>query len=237
MADETISLTPIGRISSPFKERFGIPRQAGLVPAARGTVHLPPPWGSEASVRGLRGFSHIWVITFLHESSAHGWRATVRPPRLGGNRRVGVFASRSPFRPNSLGLSVFELLDIVVDGEGVHLAVSGLDVLDGTPVLDVKPYVPYADSLAAARGGFAGSRPGAELEVGFRPEAVAALEARLDAAALQELIVQAVSLDPRPAYRTDADDGPASYGMRMADVDVTWTVVGGRAWVERIESA
>ncbi len=138
---------PIGIVRSCFREKFGIPRQPGLAPAARATLELLPPHNQPAAVRGLEDFSHVWLVFVFHGVPASRWQPTVRPPRLGGNRRLGVFATRSPFRPNPIGLSVVAL-DRIVTGQGrVALHLSGVDVLDGTPVLDIKPYLPYADRV------------------------------------------------------------------------------------------
>jgi tRNA-Thr(GGU) m(6)t(6)A37 methyltransferase TsaA len=153
--DAQFSLSPIGTIHSCYGEKFGIPRQPGLVKSATATLELLPPYNSPDALRGLDGFSHLWVIFLFHQSTRNQWKATVRPPRLGGNERVGVFASRSNFRPNPIGLSVVELLTV----EGTQLHLGGGDFLDGTPVLDIKPYLPYADCIPSATGAFATRTP------------------------------------------------------------------------------
>ena len=225
---------PIGVIRSCFREKFGIPRQSGLVPAARATLELLPPYAQSAAVRGLEDFSHLWLLFVFHGLPEGRWQPTVRPPRLGGNRRLGVFATRSPFRPNSLGLSAVRLEQIVVDSGRITLHLAGVDLLDGTPVLDIKPYVPYADCLPTATGGFAPEAPNAELVVEFSPQA-AAFCANRPHGHLRQLITQILRQDPRPAYvREPGDVAPKSYGMKLYDFDVKWEVVDEVAYVMEI---
>ena len=228
-------LEPIGMIKSCFKEKFGIPRQPGLVPAAKATLILKEPYNQPEALTGLEAFSHIWLIYIFHGIEQGKWKPTVRPPRLGGNRRAGVFATRSNFRPNPIGLSVVKLDKIVTRGVDMRLELSGVDLLDGTPVLDIKPYLPYADGIADARGGFAPEAPEPLLTVEFTPEARTAGE-RLEAGphpGLLDLIVQMLILDPRPAYTGDRDPGRI-YGFRIFEVDVQWRVAEGRAIVVTI---
>ncbi len=216
---------PIGMIHSPYREKFGIPRQPGLVSAAHMQLELFPPYNREEAVRGLEGFSHIWLSFVFHGVDAGKWSPTVRPPRLGGNVRVGVFASRSTHRPNPLGLSVVELLSIDLD-EGVVLNLRGGDLMDGTPVLDIKPYIPYADIIPEARSGFAPEPPVA-CEVRFSASAEASVAARETAhPQLRELIIQVLAQDPRPGYRRD-EDSQREYGMRLYDFDLRWRVSEG----------
>ena len=156
----------IASIRNDFQEKFGIPRQSGVVETALSEIIFEPDYRSAEALRGLEGFSHIWLIWAFSASAGKGWSPTVRPPRLGGNARVGVFASRSPFRPNPLGLSAVKLENIVLQSpEGPLLRVSGADLLHGTPILDIKPYLPYADCIPQATGGFAGTKPEPRLEV------------------------------------------------------------------------
>ncbi|MEO0424671.1 MAG: tRNA (N6-threonylcarbamoyladenosine(37)-N6)-methyltransferase TrmO [Pseudomonadota bacterium] len=219
-----VSLTPIGVVRSPFREKFGVPRQAGLAPAAEARVELYPPYDEDATVAGLEAFSHLWLIFHFHHTEAQGWRATVRPPRLGGNAKVGVYASRSPFRPNPLGLSAVELLGIERQGGRLSLRIAGADLVDGTPVFDIKPYLTYADSLPDARAGYADEAPMATCEVRFSPEAQVALAARRRSyPQLEQLIVQVLQADPRPAYRGSAAQA-RRYGMRLLDFDLRWRV-------------
>jgi len=216
---------PIGIVHSPFREKFGIPRQPGLAPGAKARLELLAPFDRPEALDGLEGFSHIWLTFVFHQALGTRWRPRVRPPRLGGNRRVGVFASRSPFRPNPIGLSAVALEGVSGSGGKIELLLSGVDLLDGTPVLDIKPYVPYADSIPDARGGFAAGPPEACMRVRFSERAQRQLACRDDADGLERLIVDLLAVDPRPAY---ADDGRPDrvYGMRLYDFDLKWRVRG-----------
>lgn len=215
---------PIGHLATPFADKFGIPRQPSLAPHATGTLKLLPPYNRAEAVRGLEAFSHVW-LTFVFHQSAESWKPTVRPPRLGGNTRIGVFASRSPFRPNPIGLSLVELVKIDTES-GVTLTFKGIDLVNGTPILDIKPYIPYAESLPAARGGFATEAP-PELAVVFSPQAESQLKP-----GLRELIEDVLKQDPRPAY---ADDANRIYGVRLYQYDVKWHCDGQTAFVTALE--
>lgn len=223
---------PIGVIRSCFREKFGIPRQPGLVPAARATLELLPPYSQPAAVRGLEGFSHLWLVFVFHDIPAGRWRAMVRPPRLGGNRRLGVFATRSAFRPNPIGLSAVKLDGIAVRQGQVMLHLAGVDLLDGTPVLDIKPYLPYSDRIMEAAGGFAPEAPEAELTVVFSP-AASEFCAAWPEGDLRELIGQILRQDPRPAYER-ADPAPQRHGMKLYNLDVRWETRDGVAQVMEI---
>lgn len=228
-----ISVSPVGYVQSPFRQKFAIPRQPGLVPAARGAIELLPPYDAPESVRGLEAFSHIWVTFLFHAvDPAQSDQMTVRPPRLGGNDRVGVFASRAPFRPNRIGLSVLTLERIDLDG-GVRLLVSGLDLLDATPVLDIRPYVAYCDALPEAQSGFAAQRPVAELPVTFSAAALDFVSGPSSPAGLRELIEQTLALDARPAFHDDPD---RTYAMRLYDLDVYWKVTSDSVRVTEIRT-
>ncbi len=227
----TYTFPPIGIIHSPFKEKFGVPRQPGIATAARAALELLPPYDRDEALEGLEGFSHVWLIFAFHATAEQGWKPTVRPPRLGGNARVGVFASRSTFRPNPLGLSVVELAGFGREDGKLLLQLRGADLIDGTPVLDIKPYVPYADSIPQARGGFAAQAPAAPLTVEFTAAAAQQLAARSAAhPELKTLITQVLAADPRPAYRDD-DSGDRIYGMRLLDFDLRWRIEAQRAVV------
>jgi tRNA-Thr(GGU) m(6)t(6)A37 methyltransferase TsaA len=223
----------IGVIHSPFKEKFGIPRQSGLMSAAQAQLELLPPYDRDEAVRGLDGFSHLWITFVFHGVRQGDWSPTVRPPRLGGNQRLGVFATRATHRPNPIGLSVVELTGIKREQGRLLLQLRGADLLDGTPVLDIKPYVPYVDHVPTARAGFADGAPQPRLQVAFAPEAEAVCAPRPD---LREFIVQMLQYDPRPAYRGDAEPGRI-YGVRVFDCNVRWRVDGDAAQVIAIDPA
>jgi len=227
------AFTPIGIIHSPFKEKFGIPRQPGLMPAAHARLELLPPYDRDEALRGLETFSHLWIIFVFHGVAREEWRPTVRPPRLGGNERVGVFATRSTHRPNPIGLSVVELGGIVRESGRLFLELRNVDLLDGTPVLDIKPYVSYADSIPDARCGFAPEAP-AVLPVYFSPTAeqrCAELAERYPH--LQRFIGEMLRLDPRPSYQNATG---RRYGVRIYDLNVVWHFDGMAFWVDEIEA-
>lgn len=211
------SVTPIGHVRSCFKEKFAIPRQPALAPAARGVLELLPPFDRPEAVEGLEGVSHVWLLFLFHQALESQPRLRVRPPRLGGNRYLGVFATRATHRPNGIGQSVVRL-----DGlEPGRLLLSGIDLLDGTPVLDIKPYVPYADSPPSAHNAIAEAPPPA-LVVSWADAARVQAEAhgqRLGEP-LAELIEQCLAQDPRPAYQAPTPE--RRYGVRLWDVEVHW---------------
>ncbi len=228
-------MEPIGIVHSCFKEKFGIPRQAGLVPASQAELELFEPYGSAAAVRGLEAFSHIWVVFQFHECEGKKWRDTVRPPRLGGNRRIGVFATRSGFRPNAVGISAVRLEKIYVSPKPVRLFLSGVDILDKTPVLDIKPYVPYADSLPEALGGFAMEPPPVMMNVAFSHEAERVCRnLRTCFPQLKDLIVQMIQGDPRPAYY-ERNPKKNLFATRIYNLDVKWTCRDREVMVVAIE--
>lgn len=227
-------LKPVGIVHSCFPEKFGIPRQPGLVKEAHARLELLAPYDRREALEGLEAFSHLWLIFVFHASLQEGWKPTVRPPRLGGNKRVGVFASRSMFRPNPIGMSVVELERIDTDASPACLYLKGVDLLDGTPVLDIKPYLPYVDAIPDARGGYAANSPEPCLHVSFIPQAenqCADHEARYPH--LQTLITQLLALDPRPAYY--GDDARTDFGMRLLDFEVKWRAEGQQVTVLAVE--
>lgn len=210
-------MEPIAHIRSPFVEKFGVPRQSGLAPHVTCAVEFTPPYRRAEFVRGIESFSHLWLIWGFHcNSPAPSPRATVRPPRLGGNVRMGVFATRSPFRPNSLGLSAVRLLAVE---PGPLLRVSGADMVDGTPIYDIKPYLPYADAIPDAQGGFAAAAPAERLRVELPPQLPAGLSQEW-LAALCETLAQ----DPRPAYQ---DDPERIYHLSFLPCELSFSVCGG----------
>jgi len=229
--ERRFSIQTIGRLRTPFPEKFGIPRQAGLVDLP-GTIEMIPPFDELAFFEGLEAVSHLWITFVFHLNRETGWRGRVRPPRLGGNRRLGVFATRSPFRPNHLGLSVVRLHGIQSHkGRKVVLKVSGVDMVDGTPVVDVKPYLPYADALPRAQAGYAGSAPRPRLEVAFTPELAARIEALQEGDELADAVRAVIALDPRPAYRAESDRDQ-TYGLALYRWDFRWRMdANGRALV------
>lgn len=210
----------IARIRSDFPEKFGIPRQSGLVPELRAKIVFEPEFRNADALRGIEGFSHLWLIWQFSAAVRETWSPTVRPPRLGGNERVGVFATRSPFRPNAVGLSCVKLEGVAhEEGSGDVLIVSGADLMDGTPIYDVKPYLPYADAHPEARGGFAPS-PKETVAVDCLPELLAALPE-----GQREALLGVLAQDPRPQYQHDPE---RVYGMSFGGWDVKFRVRGER---------
>ncbi|MGN0985704.1 MAG: tRNA (N6-threonylcarbamoyladenosine(37)-N6)-methyltransferase TrmO [Candidatus Enterenecus sp.] len=221
-------MKPIAHIRSDFPTKFGIPRQAGLVAELRATVVFEPEYRDPEALRGIEGFSHLWLIWEFSQAKRQSWSPTVRPPRLGGNARLGVFATRSPFRPNPIGLSCVRLEGVEHTGElGTVLHVSGADLMDGTPIYDIKPYVPYADCHPEASEGF--TAPGQDylLEVDIPPALLARVpEDRREA--LRGVLAQ----DPRPSYQHDPD---RVYGFGFAGLEVRFSVRDGVLTVLEIE--
>ncbi|GIC77741.1 tRNA (N6-threonylcarbamoyladenosine(37)-N6)-methyltransferase TrmO [Moritella sp. F3] len=217
-------LDTVGIIHSPYKEKFAVPRQPGLVSAAKAQLILSPPYDEADALRGIEQFSHVWLIFAFHETMDKGWNPTVRPPRLGGNERLGVFATRSTFRPNPLGLSVAKLDGISIKNNQCILNLSGIDLVDGTPILDIKPYVPYADSLADAQAGYASDAPIADMPVLFADEAVNQIGAQHKKhPELRDFIAQVLAQDPRPAYKKNKTTRQ-EYGVKLYDFNVRWVV-------------
>lgn len=226
-----MTLDPIGIVHSCFGGKFGVPRQPGLCPSAWGRLVFHEAYRSPEAIRGIEGFSHLWLIFGFHETAEQGWKPTVRPPRLGGNRRVGVFASRSTFRPNGLGLSLVRLEGIDTSAaDGPVLLLGGVDLLDGTPVYDIKPYLPYAESIPDAAAGFAADEI-PRLKVELADEAVEAFGSLPERA--QAVIREALSLDPRPAVQAENSD--RVFGALLCGHDVRFTITGGVCRIVGIE--
>lgn len=214
---ENINIQIIARMRSDFATKFGIPRQSGLVEELRSTIVFEPEYRNADALRGIDGFSHLWIIWQFSEAVRSDWSPTVRPPRLGGNTRMGVFATRSPFRPNHLGLSCVKLLGVEETEEfGTVLHVGGADLMDGTPIFDIKPYVPYADCHPEAAGGFTDTAGEYLLQVVFPEELLSLLPADKRQAAISVL-----SHDPRPSYQRNPD---RVYGLTFAGYDIRFCV-------------
>lgn len=227
---ETHNIKVIARLHSDFETKFGVPRQSGLVDELRSTVVFEPEYRNADAVRGLDEFSHIWLVWQFSRAVREDWSPTVRPPRLGGNQRIGVFATRSPFRPNALGLSSVRLERVEYTKElGPVLHVAGADLMDGTPIYDIKPYIAYADSHADARGGFVDAVERHTLTVNCGEEFLALVPEEKRAALLGVL-----AQDPRPSYQEDAE---RVYGMAFAGLDVKFTVDGSVLTVREISKA
>ena len=220
-------MKPIAHIRSDFPAKFGIPRQAGLVAELKAQVVFEPEFRNPEALRGIDGFSHLWLIWEFSQNRREGWSPTVRPPRLGGNVRMGVFATRSPFRPNPIGLSCVQLDRVEWDGpQGPVLRVWGADLMDGTPIYDIKPYVPYADCRPEATQGFAPPDTNRRLEVEI-PEELLNRVPKTHRAALQGVLAQ----DPRPAYQRDPE---RIYGFGFAGLEVRFSVQDGVLRVEEV---
>ncbi|GIU47959.1 tRNA (N6-threonylcarbamoyladenosine(37)-N6)-methyltransferase TrmO [Shewanella algidipiscicola] len=219
---------------TPYKQKFGIPRQPGLVSAARGFVELQPPFNHIDTVRGLEQYSHIWLLFSFHENLAQGWKTTVRPPRLGGNEKLGVFATRSTFRPNGIGQSVVKLHGIHQQKGKVMLEISAMDLLDGTPIIDIKPYIPFSDAIDDAQGGIAHDAP-VLAEVHFTDTVQQQLShyQQSQYPNLQAIIEGVLAQDPRPAYKKAKAD-PKQYQVALYDLDILWRAIDGAIHVEAI---
>ena len=224
---QDITFKIIARIKSDYHEKFGIPRQSGLVQSMRSIIRFEPEFRNAEALRGLEGFSHLWIVWIFSENIRETWSPTVRPPRLGGNKRLGVFATRSSFRPNPIALSCVKIEQINIDGaEGPEIIVSGADLLDGTPIVDIKPYLPYADAHPEAVGGFADTVLRNKIHVKesdvlnkLSPEKRTAL-------------IKILEQDPRPAYQNNPD---RIYGFSFADSEIKFKVAGDELEVVSIE--
>ena len=217
---DKMQIEPIGYIHTDFKEKFGIPRQSGLAGRLRGKIVFEKQFRDPEALRGVEGFTHLWLIWEFSANRPHDWQPTVRPPRLGGNEHMGVFATRSPFRTNPLGLSCVRIVEISLAGhEGPEIVVSGADLMDGTPIYDIKPYIRYADSRPDARCGYVDSLSDDRLSVNVPSSLAEKWSDRIDIPAL----IQVLELDPRPSYQNDPD---RVYGMKFMDYDVRFTVDG-----------
>lgn len=222
-----MEIEPIAYIRTDLHEKFGIPRQSGRAPSLISTITFLPEYRAKECFRGLEGFSHIWLVFDFSLTRNKGWSATVRPPRLGGNERVGVFASRSPFRPNHLGLSCVKLERIIETPAGVSLVVSGADLLDGTPILDIKPYLPHADCIESAKGGYSEQGVTHTLQVDFPKPWLDRIPEKKRAG-----LIECLADDPRPSYNDDPD---RIYGMCFDKYNIRFTVAGDTLTVCEVE--
>src|SRR5690554_4338825 len=225
-AEEALTLTPIAITRSCFQDKFGVPRQPGLTRHAHAELVIQSPFDREDAFRGLESASHIWLTFQFHEAVRAEWRPVVRPPRLGGNRKIGVFASRSPFRPNSLGLSVVRNEGLVRKDGQLVLKISNHDLIEGTPILDIKPYLPFSDSVPEALLGWADTAPTDRLEVLFSPEALEQLSQlpEADYPDFRALVEDVVSYDPRPSFRRGREE-QRIYGANLYDQNVRFRFV------------
>jgi tRNA-Thr(GGU) m(6)t(6)A37 methyltransferase TsaA len=222
-----MEIEPIARIETCYAEKFGVPRQPGLVKEAWGRIIFAEQYRDENFIRGIEGFSHLWLMFHFHLAASTKGKGTVRPPRLGGNERVGVFATRSPFRPNGLGLSVVELVGVDREhGEGPVIEVRGADLVNGTPIFDIKPYVRFCDSIPDAVSGFVDGAP-ERMEVQWQMDAISDRKSK-------KLIEATISLDPRPAYQQDEE---RAYGCEVDGYEVRWKVLEGCAYIFACEPA
>lgn len=224
---QRFEITPVAHIESDFSEKFGIPRQSGLVDELTARVVMEPPYRRMEAFKEIAGFSHLWLVWQFSQALVSEFRPTVRPPRLGGNRRVGVFASRAPYRPNGLGLSCVRLLRLEETDRGPELVVAGADLLDGTPIFDIKPYLPYADSHPEALPGYTAETIEHRLTVDFPKELLALVPPDK-----RESLLGVLACDPRPGYEEKPQE---VYGLAFAGLDIGFQVQNGALTVTRVE--
>ncbi len=233
------SIAPIGIIESPYKEKFAVPRQPRLVPEAKARVKLVGDANSPEAVRGLEQFSHVWLLFLFDQNLEAGWKPTVRPPRLGGNERIGVFASRSTFRPNGIGMSAVEIKGITKEDDQIYIDLGSVDLVDGTPIVDIKPYIPYSDSIPEAQGGYATEEPEKSTVVfssqALTSPALAMTAKQYDTDHILRVIEQVLAQDPRPAYKKNKPDNK-EYAVNLFDLNVKFSVTDNLITVTAIES-
>lgn len=234
LPSNSFSLSTIGIIHSCYKEKFGIPKQPGLIVGATARLELLPPYNRLDTLEGLDDFSHIWIQFIFHACIKENWKAKIRPPRLGGKEKLGVFATRATHRPNPIGLSVVKIGRIYQEGKRIFIDLYGADLLDGTPVLDIKPYLPYADNITDARGGFA-PKPTQTKPVQFSEQAKNQCEhyQSLHNREITSLIKQIIEQDPRPAYLSNQVD--REHGIKLWDVNIKWCARSDHFEILRIE--
>ncbi|NKF51111.1 tRNA (N6-threonylcarbamoyladenosine(37)-N6)-methyltransferase TrmO [Shewanella sp. WXL01] len=223
---------------TPYKQKFGIPRQPGLVDT-KGYIELVGEFNNIDCVRGIEQYSHLWLVFSFHENLAQGWKTTVRPPRLGGNEKLGVFATRATFRPNGLGQSVVKLHRVIQQDGKIRLEISGMDLVDKTPIIDIKPYIPFSDAISDAKGGMAQEKPEL-ISVEFSEQAliqISQYEAKHEHVDQFKLLIEGVlSQDPRPAYKKAKVD-PKLYQLALYDRDIFWRVIDNIIVVEQLVSS
>lgn len=224
---KTMEVKMIAHIENDYKAKFGIPRQSGLAKRMTSRIVFEPEYRDKNAVRGMEEYSHLWLIWQFSENEKAGWSPTVRPPRLGGNKRMGVFATRSPFRPNPIGLSCVELSRIEIGEEGPVLYVCGADLMDGTPILDIKPYIPYTDSYPEAESGFAGNVFDHHLEVEVSDKVFNPIPMEQ-----REAVYEILSQDPRPGYQRDPD---RIYGMEYGQWNIRFRVEENKLIIMSVE--
>ncbi len=227
------AISPIALIESPYKEKFAVPRQPRLVPSATARVKLLGELNCPEAVRGIEQFSHLWLLFLFDQNIDAGWKPTVRPPRLGGNERVGVLASRSTFRPNGIGMSAVELLNVNKEDDQIYLEVGSVDLVDQTPIIDIKPYIPYSDAIESAKGGYASREP-EKIKVEFAPQAMQTLASSPDSETQKAVISEVLAQDPRPAYKKNKPDSK-EYAVSLFDLNVKFVITGNLVTVTAIE--
>lgn len=226
MDNDKREIEPVAYIATDFKEKFGLPRQSGRIPELTGKIIFTEKYGNPDYVKGIEDFSHVWLIFGFSSALRDEYSPTVRPPKLGGNTRKGVFATRAPFRPNGLGLSCVKLEKISTENNRTVLFVSGIDILDGTPIYDVKPYIPYSDSIPSATGGFADEHKDEKLTVIFSDSAVGLLPDNVSVT-----VAKCIADDPRPSYQNDPE---RIYKMRYKNFDIHFKVADGTAIITNV---
>jgi len=236
MIDKQMHVIPIGQLRSPFKEKFGLPRQAGLIQYANASIEFYPPYNEATAFSGLENFSHIWLTFHFHLNDHRKWRPLIRPPRLGGNEKIGVFASRASYRPNGIGMSAVKLLKVHIESGKASLEITCPDLLDGTPILDIRPYIAYSDRIQDTHCSFAQQPPEQTLAVKFSAQGLTDLK-KLEGKRygnLKRLIEETIGYDPRPAYKTQND--PRQYGIRLYDLNIRWHVNNNIAEVLTVQT-
>ena len=223
----SLTIEPIGTTHSPFKQKFGIPRQPGLAKHSLGYIEMHPKYSRPEAFDGIEQFSHLWIEFFFHETASKDWKASVRPPRLGGNKKLGCFATRTNFRPNNIGLSVVKFEKIDISNGKIKLYISGHDLLDQTPIIDIKPYIPYSDIITDASAGLFEEAPSSKLTIEFTDNANLQLQqAATHYPKLKKLIKEVLEQDPRPAYMKEKPNREG-FTIRLYNIDIKWTFNDG----------